>query len=300
VPAQQTKKNLTFVHLDVFANKQLEGNQLAVFPDVKQNLSRDDMQMVAREMNLSETTFVFRREKQVEEEKGIRTRIFTVKEELPFAGHPTLGTAWVLSKGLEKEVILDLNVDRVPVRFEKRGKNLFGEMTQRDPNWGMEHDPKKVAAALGVDVSDLDSGKPIETVSTGNPFAIVTFRSLDHLRNLRPDGGKMEEYLKGTDAKFFYLICNETVNPRADLHARMIFYGGEDPATGSAAGPTAAWMLKHGLAKAEESVIIEQGLEISRPSHIYVRSGGTREIPASVRVGGYCFDAIKGELVMSR
>lgn len=292
------ERNLKFVHIDVFARRPLEGNPLAVFTDVT-GLEADKMQSIARELNLAETTFVFPRDKATESSKGIRVRIFTVKEELPFAGHPTLGTAWVL-RGDRTEVALDLKVGTIPVLFSKDAKqNIFGEMTQKEPQFGTSHNRDRVASILGVDESDLDQSLPVETVTTGNPFAIVCFRSLEKLRSLVPDRARMEAYLKNTDAKFFYLVSRETEDPGARLHARMMYYGGEDPATGSAAGPAAAWMLRHKLILPEESVLIEQGIEISRPSQIFVKAGGTSEIPSKIRVGGYCFRTIEGNLVLS-
>ena len=255
------------------------------------------MQSIAREMHLSETTFVLPRGKKLEQPSGIRTRIFTVEEELPFAGHLTLGTAWVLrGKSDRKEVLLDLNVGQVTVRFSKRERESFGEMTQPVPKWGTTHRRDKLAAALGAKESDLDANLPIETVSTGNAFAIAAFKSLDLLRGLKPNTSAMEDYWRGTDAKFLYLVSRETLDPSAGLHARMIFYGGEDPATGSAAGPAAAWMLRHGLIGPEDETWIEQGVEISRPSQIFVQVGGSREAPVAVRVGGYCCGAIRGDL----
>ncbi len=290
---------LRFVHIDVFAQRPLEGNPLAVFLDAR-GLSEAEMQAVAREMRLSETTFILPRDESIEHAKGIRTRIFTVSEELPFAGHPTLGTAWVLKGDSDKaEILLDLNIGQIPVRFFELNGKSFGEMLQQDPKWGTTHRPDQVADALGVKESDLDQ-VPIETVSTGNPFVIVPFKSLDVLLNLRPNSARMEEYLRTSDAKLFYLVSKETKDNDARLHARMIFYGGEDPATGSAAGPAAAWMLRHNWIEPEELVWIEQGLEIFRPSQIFVRVGGTKEQPNKVRVGGFCFGAIQGELTMPR
>jgi trans-2,3-dihydro-3-hydroxyanthranilate isomerase len=295
------ERQFDFVHIDVFAERPLEGNQLAVFPNAE-GLTNDEMQFIARELHLSETTFVFPRDKNIEKTKGIRSRIFTVQEELPFAGHPTLGTAWVIKQQRKDQdtIVLELNVGSVPVRFSMREGNLFGEMTQPEPKWGMTHPRDQVAAALGVEPSELDLQTPIETVSTGNPFIIVPFRSLETLQKLKPDPAKMERYTNEADAKFFYLVSREVVNPKARLHARMIFYGGEDPATGSAAGPAAAWMLRHAWIKPEEQICVEQGVEISRPSQIFVRAGGKREIPTKIRVGGFCFGAIRGELTLQR
>src|SRR5581483_6998465 len=127
-----------------------------------------EMQSLAKEMNLSETTFVFRRDAGTERERGIRVRIFTVSEELPFAGHPTLGTAFVLrGDGGAAEVALDLNVGKIPVIFEKQDGGIFGEMRQRDPQFGEKHDREAVARAAGLRTDDLESDLPTQTVSTG-------------------------------------------------------------------------------------------------------------------------------------
>src|SRR5579864_9750040 len=135
---------------DVFSNRVLEGNSLAIFLDGR-GLTDSEMQSIAKEMNLSETTFIFPGDPASEHERGVRVRIFTVQEELPFAGHPTLGTAFVLrGESGAKEVVLDLNVGKVPVRFEDApGQPLFGEMTQMDPVFGSQHDREVVARATG-------------------------------------------------------------------------------------------------------------------------------------------------------
>src|SRR5882757_2352930 len=155
--ALSSKKRLPFTQLDVFTSRPLEGNPLAVFPDAA-GLSDEQMQALAREMNLSETTFIFPRDAAVERERGVRVRIFTVNEELPFAGHPTLGTAMVLhnSSGAE-EVALDLNVGRIPVRFSTRDNLPFGVMTQRDPEFGQKHSREDVARVAGLSVDDIAS-----------------------------------------------------------------------------------------------------------------------------------------------
>ena len=292
------ERRFGFVHVDVFARRPLEGNPLAVFTDAR-GMSDAEMQAVAREMRLSETAFVLPRDMAEEMAKGVRTRIFTPQEELPFAGHPALGTAWVIKNGrMEDEIPLDLKVGRVPVRFMQREGRLFGEMVQPEPRWGSVHDARKVAAALEIDQADLDTRAPIETVSTGNPFAIVPFRSIDTLRGLQPSPSQMDRYLRTTDARYFYLVSRETESPDARLHARMIFGAGEDPATGSAAGPAAAWMLRHDWVRPEESVWVEQGIEVSRPSQIFVRAGGRRDRPQNVRVGGFCFKVLRGDLTL--
>lgn len=291
-------------HVDVFTSRKLEGNQLAVFPDAR-GLSDGEMQALAKETNLSETTFVMPRTAKVEREKGVRVRIFTVEEELPFAGHPTLGTAWVLRAILENneesadQIELELNVGKIPVSFSNdRSGSVFGEMRQRDPEFGMVHDRAQVARALGVDAQELADDVPIQTVSTGNPFAVVPFRSLSTLQKLRVNWAATDEYVRGKDVKFLYLVCRETVDDAARLHARMFFYNGEDPATGSAAGPAAAWMVRYGIAKSGERVMVEQGLEMQRPSQIFVSAEKTGDAVVNVRVGGRVVQVMRCEVVL--
>src|SRR4029077_14981618 len=259
-------RKFPFVQLDVFSSRPLEGNALAVFSDGR-GLSDQQMQALAREMNLSETTFVLPGDAAAERERGIRVRIFTVQKELPFAGHPTLGTAFALrgSTGVW-EVALELNVGKVPVRFEEKpGQPVFGEMTQKDPEFALIHDRETVVRATSLRDGDIDPSLPIQTVSTGLTFTIVPLRGLDVMRRLQVDLARSSEYLKNSGGKFFYFVSRETVNPEARLHARMLFYGGEDPATGSASGCATAWMVQHGVAQPDERVIIEQGIEMLRP-----------------------------------
>lgn len=294
---ENDKKRYSFVQLDVFSARPFEGNSLAVFRDGR-GLSDDEMQLIAKEMNLSETTFVLPRDAAIERERGVRVRIFTVEEELPFAGHPTLGTAFSLrGSTCAKEVLLDLNVGTVPVRFEEiAGKPVFGEMTQKDPVFGLEHDREEVVRIAGLRDGDIDPSLPVMTVSTGVPFTIVPLRGLETIRRLNIDQRAAAEYLSKTEGKFFYFVTRETVDPEARLHARMIFYNGEDPATGSAAGCCSAWMVACGVAKMDERVLIEQGIEINRPSRIFVRAGKKDDRVVNVRVGGNAVEILRGEL----
>src|SRR5229473_8236082 len=242
-------RKLSMVQVDVFTDRALTGNALAVILDGR-GLSTEQMQALARETNLSETTFILPGDAAAEKTRGVRVRIFTVAEELPFAGHPTLGTAFVLrgSTGAH-EVRLDLNVGQVPVRFEESpGQPVFGEMTQLDPKFGEQHDPQTVARITGLQKEDLDDSLPVQTISTGVAFTVVALRSLGIIRSLHIDQNHVNEYLEKREGKFFYFVTRETVDPAARLHARMLFYNGEDPATGSAAGCTAAWMVAHGVA----------------------------------------------------
>src|SRR5580658_1187954 len=206
----QPLRRLAMTQWDVFTSRRLEGNSLAVFLDGR-GLTDAEMQALAREMNLSETTFILPRDAATEREKGIRVRIFTVQEELPFAGHPTLGTAFALrgQSGTEK-VVLELNVGQVPVHFENgAGQPPFGEMTQIDPTFGMQHEREAVARATGVREQDFDDSLPIQTVSTGLPYTVTPLKSLSVMQNLRVNLNDAAEYLAKTEAKFFYFVSRE-------------------------------------------------------------------------------------------
>lgn len=286
------------IQVDAFASKPLEGNPLAVFPNAD-GLTDSEMQSVAKEMNLSETTFVFRRDPATERERGIRVRIFTVSEELPFAGHPTLGTAFVLrGDGGGPEIALDLNVGKIPVTFENQSSGVFGEMRQRDPEFGQKHDREVVARVTGLKPDDFESDLPIQTVSTGVPFTVVPLRKLETMQRLQVNFTQVAEYLERSEGKFFFFVSRQTVDPAARLHARMIFYNGEDPATGSASGCAAAWAVEYGVAKPDERVLIEQGLEMNRPSRIFVRAGKNNGHVQNVRVGGNAVEVMRGELTL--
>jgi trans-2,3-dihydro-3-hydroxyanthranilate isomerase len=291
----QSSRRLPYVLMDVFSSKPLEGNQLAVFTDAH-GLSDDEMQSLAREMNRSETTFVFS-PAHAKPDDPVPVRIFTVAEELPFAGHPTLGTATVI-RGASRasKVTLDLKVGHIPVTFEDRPDGVFGEMRQRDPEFGPTFPHAEVAAAIGLKPEDLDSSLPVQSVSTGVPFAIMCVRRLQTLQTFQLDWRRVSEYLSDKEAKFFYMVCRETVDPAARLHARMIFYNGEDPATGSAAGCCAAWAAAYGVAPSGERVLIEQGMEMKRPSRIFVRADKTGDRVTNVRVGGYAVEVARGEV----
>lgn len=292
-------RTFSLVQLDVFTQRPLEGNQLAVIPDAR-GLSDAEMQKLARETNLSETTFIFPRNPEIERAEGHQVRIFTVNEELPFAGHPTLGTAWYLYQQAPRgEVVLDLKVGKVPVRFESRNGTDFGEMRQVDPKLGATHAHADVAQALGVPLSELDQDLPIQTVSTGMWFTMVPFRSLSTLQNLKVSWHQMEGYLRNLgDNSFFYLVSRETVDSAATLHARMIFYNGEDPATGSAAGCCAAWAVRNDVLRSGEQGLIEQGLETRRPSSLYIRADKSGGNITNVRVGGHVVQIINGIVTM--
>lgn len=298
-----------FVQLDVFTQTLLAGNPLAIFTDGR-GLNDSEMQALAREMNLSETTFVLPRDDATEAREGKKVRIFTVEEELPFAGHPTLGTALQLyaddSNG-SAEITLDLKAGKIPVRFTLKSENpsanrvdgqVFGEMRQRDPEFGSPLSREEVARVIGIAVDEISREWPIQPVSTGLTFTIVPFRNPQTLSNLKFSYVQAVEFLKNTGANFLYFLCPERREGRLEAQARMFFYGGEDPATGSAAGCAASWMVRHGVANNDEQVVIRQGIECRRPSEMYVRATREGDRVANVRVGGYAVEILRGTVVL--
>jgi trans-2,3-dihydro-3-hydroxyanthranilate isomerase len=316
---------LDYFVLDVFSTARLAGNPLAVVLNPG-TLTTGTMQAIARETNLSETTFIERRAAEVEHREGIRVRIFTTQEELPFAGHPTLGTASLL-KSIAPEcvhgdtVTLALNVGPVPVRFEQPAAGapqwpVRGEMTQRDPEFGAILDPGEVAALTGLSVEDFDPALPIQVVSTGSAFAIVPLGSAQSLAGLRVRQDEADAFLKARGARWFYILGPEdhshpaslTAQPSAprQWRARMQFNGGEDPATGSAAGCAISHLVRHGAVAPDAVLHLRQGIEILRPSDIFLRASLREKADAApgksevtqVRVGGSTILVAKGQLFL--
>jgi trans-2,3-dihydro-3-hydroxyanthranilate isomerase len=300
-----------FVQLDVFTQTPLAGNPLAVFHDAR-GLTDAEMQALAREMNLSETTYILPRDGATEAREGKKVRIFTVEQELPFAGHPTLGTALYLyvsesNQTTAAEIKLDLKAGKIPVRFTADSDNagrervdgrVFGEMRQRDPEFGSPLSREDVARAIGIAADEIASEWPIQPVSTGLTFTIVPFGDRQTLADLKFSYMQAAEFLKKTGANFFYFLCPERRAGRLEARARMFFYGGEDPATGSAAGCAASWMVQHGVATSDEQVVISQGTECRRPSEIYVRATRVGERVTNVGVGGYAVEILRGTVVL--
>jgi trans-2,3-dihydro-3-hydroxyanthranilate isomerase len=290
--------------MDVFAEQPLAGNALAVFTDAR-GLTTEQMQSIARETNLCETTFILPRSAEIERERGVQVRIFTVREELQFAGHPTLGTAsWLylnhpIFRGAPA-ITLDLRVGPIPVNFsaQQDGLGVYGTMRQNDPDFGAIHSPIAVATALGLTPADLDPTLPIQTVSTGMPFCIVPLRSLEVAARLAIPQPLAQAYLAASDAKFFHCIARASAASGADWHARMQFYNGEDPATGSASGCTIAYLVRHSLAESDQPVVLEQGIEMLRPSRIYVRAARAGDRVADVFVGGRTIPIASGRFFL--
>jgi trans-2,3-dihydro-3-hydroxyanthranilate isomerase len=286
-----------FAYVDVFAESPLEGNALAIFTDAR-GLSTSEMQAFARETNLSETTFIFPRAPEIERERGVQVRIFLTTGELPFAGHPVLGTAsWLywnhpVLRGSE-EITLDLGIGPIPVRFTPPllcEQGVFGTMKQNVPTFceirNSAEERDALAAALNLSTDDLDPELPAQVVSTGLAFCIVPLRSLDVAARLRISPQIARLYLDRVGARFFHCITRASSSSGVDWHARMQFDGGEDPATGSASGCTIAYLVRHGLAASGQHIVIEQGIEMLRPSRIHVSATIENDALTKVFVGG--------------
>ena len=298
-------RELRYTVLDVFAERALEGNPLAVIHDGR-GLSDEQMQAIARETNLSETTFVLPSDDaERDRREGVRVRIFTTREELPFAGHPSLGTATWLHLGHPpllgaREVTLRLNVGPIRVRLEPRPEpreGVYATMWQRDPEFGAMHDRAGVAEALGLTESDLMEGAVPQTVSTGNPFCVVGLK-LEALKRLAMPQEKARQWLESAATRFFYCVARES-DDGLRWQARMQFYGGEDPATGSAAGCAIAWMVRHGWAPSGGDVLIRQGLEMGRPSLLVTRAERYGEVVCSITVSGSTVHVAEGSFFLS-
>ena len=275
---------LRYVTCDVFTDTPLEGNQLAVFTDARE-VDGELMQKLAREINYSETVFVL----PSESEGHARIRIFTPATELPFAGHPTLGTAFVLAGPMQLiEIKLETGSGIVPVRLEREGARItFGRMTQPLPT--VEPYPEEAAllAALGVERSEL----PVELYDNGIQHVYVGLGSEGEVASLRPDPGRLASLPAVIGVNCF-------AGSGASWKTRMFAPAGgvpEDPATGSAAGPLALHLARHGLVDFGQEIEISQGAEIGRPSTLYARVDGSPELVKRVEVGGSAVIVARGE-----
>ena len=271
-----------YVVCDVFTTEPLAGNQLAVFTDARE-IPEERLQLLAREMNLSETTFVY----PPEADGHVKMRIFTPTAELPFAGHPTLGTAFVLAAPLQLiEIRIETKGGTVPVRLEREGARIsFGWMEQPLPTVTPFEHADELLAALGV-TSEL----PVELYDNGVPHVYVALRSEDEVASLRPNLQRLES-LGAYGVNCF-------AGDGARWKTRMFGPGlgvAEDPATGSAAGPLALHLARHGRIAFGDEIEIVQGAEIARPSQLYARVHGSRESVERIEVGGSAVVVARGE-----
>jgi trans-2,3-dihydro-3-hydroxyanthranilate isomerase len=276
-----------FFITDVFAEAKYAGNQLATFLD-SADISEREMQQIARETNFSETTFILSGER----EGGYGVRIFTPGEEVDFAGHPTLGTAFVIREHIigksVPRVTLNLKVGQVPVDFPVEGGGPLW-MHQRAPEFGATVEPRSMATALGLDEKDIDTRWPIEEVSTGLPQLMVPLRDLAALKRSSISKKGYAAISRGMRAKTVLLFAPEPYNPDEKLAIRVFPIGvgiAEDPATGSGNGCLAAYLVKHRYFGSDNIEIrVGQGYEIGRPSKLYLKAKEAAG-KISVSVGG--------------
>ncbi|NUR34898.1 MAG: PhzF family phenazine biosynthesis protein [Gemmatimonadaceae bacterium] len=289
--------SLRYLHYDVFTDRPLEGNQLAVFPEPA-GLTDDLMQRIAREMNFSESTFIFPPERP---DTDVRMRIFTPGEELPMAGHPTIGSTFalahegVIARG-RTQFVFGLGVGPTPVSLEWRGDGLdFAWMTQGLPVFGARIAGREAfAAALGVDVPDLLAGAPIEVVSCGVPFLFAPLASrgaVDRAAINRPAYAACCRASAVDELPLFLFTVDGGRAEAESVYSRMLAPGfgiAEDPATGGASGPLGCYLAQHGLLPAGRlgHFISWQGVAMQRPSRIHISIGREGGRIASVRVGG--------------
>ncbi len=290
-------KGLPFYIVDVFAEKKYAGNQLAVFRNAKE-LSAEKMQQIAREINFSETSFILQDKPR---DGGYDVRIFTPGEEVPFAGHPTLGTAHVIRNeilmGRAEAVTLNLKVGRIPVTF---GKDGYSWMRQVEPEFGKRHPAASLVAILQLPLEAIDPRFPVQEVSTGLPFFIVPLKTLSALKNAKVDRDRYFSFIRDTWAKGILVFCPQAHEPGNDISVRVFvdcFGIPEDPATGSGNGCLAGWLVRHRyFGRDSIDIRSEQGYEIGRPSLLLLKaedaSGHIR-----ISVGGRSITVARGEFV---
>jgi trans-2,3-dihydro-3-hydroxyanthranilate isomerase len=274
--------SLRYVVCDVFTDTPLTGNQLAVFTDATE-LDDERMQLLAREMNFAETVFVLR----PEEGGHVRIRIFTPSLELPFAGHPVLGSAVVLGGPLQLvEILLETGSGIVPVQLEREGARIvFARMSQPIPAWRPYDRSDELLAALAVERSEL----PIEVYELGPTHVFVALASEEDVASLAPDMGALADHPAGINC---FAGDGARWKTRVFLPSAGI---PEDPATGSGAGPLAIHLARHGRISFGDEIEISQGVEIHRPSTLYARAEGSGDRVDAVEVGGSAVIVARGE-----
>ena len=274
-----------YVVADVFTDTPLQGNAVAVFTDARE-IPEDKLQQIAREMNLSETVFVYK----PEADGHARIRIFTPSIEMPFAGHPTLGTAFVLSGPLQlEEIRLETGMGLVPVRLERddSGRIVFGRMAQPLPTVEPYGDEAALLEILGVAGAEL----PVELYDNGVKHVYVCLGSEDEVAGLRPDLGRLLEL----DAVCVNCFAGNGSRWKTRMFAPASGVA-EDPATGSAAGPLALHLARHGRIAFGDEIEISQGVEVGRPSKLFARVEGSADDVQRVEVGGSAVIVARGEL----
>jgi len=290
-------EEIPFYIVDVFAEGKYSGNQLAVVVS-RNKLNGEEMQRIAKEMNFSETTFITSVE-------NYDVRIFTPEVELPFAGHPTIGTAYILQQEFMKEkaktMSLNLKIGNIAILFKYKGEVLSETwMEHKEPTFSGFFAPEMLADVLSIDENDIDDRFKIQEVSTGIPTLIVPLKSLDAIKKVRINNIKLAHLIQNTQAKTILVFCPETYNKKNDLNVRFFadYYGvPEDPATGSANGCLAAYLVKYGyFGKKRIDVRVEQGYEIGRKSLLLLKAE-EKEGKFYITVGGKVILIAKGTLL---
>jgi trans-2,3-dihydro-3-hydroxyanthranilate isomerase len=288
---------LTFYIVDVFALNKYEGNQLAVV-ECKEEMSDALMQRIAREFNFSETVFLTSID-------DYQVRIFTPKTELPFAGHPTLGAAFILNQMYIKENVttipIKMKIGEIAILYKYKGNEISEIwMEQKDPKFGNYFSPEGLAEVLGLNEDDIDARFKIQEVSTGVPTIIVPLKDLNAANRIKINEERYEELIQHVQAKTILVFTPQTEKDKANLHVR--FFAGhfgvpEDPATGSGNGCLAAYLVKQEyFMKKSIDVVVEQGLEIGRPSFLHLRAE-EKGNKYYVAVGGKVILVAKGVLL---
>ena len=285
-------RKIKYYFTDIFGSEKYSGNQLATFLNCD-FLSDKEMQQIAREINFSETTFILS-DKMINE--GFDVRIFTPGAEVDFAGHPTLGTAYIIHKYILTElpdtVILNLKVGPIKVTLQ----NGILWMEQIEPQFGRTLDKKCIASMLNILVGDIDDKFPIQEVSTGLPFTIIPLRDLKALKKCRVNETVYEKFCETSEARAILVFSPEGYENNQDLSVRVfVDYLGipEDPATGSGNGCLAGYLVKHAyFGKNDIDIVTGQGYEIGRPSQIYLKAAGVGNI--DVNVGGKVIKVAEG------
>lgn len=293
-------KALGFCMLDVFAEDKYAGNQLAVVTN-GQGLSGERMQRITREFNFSETTFILSGRK---DNGGYDVRIFTPGEEVPFAGHPTAGTAWAIRNLLTldrpTQIRLNLKVGQIPVAFDADTEIAW--MTTQPPVFGETLPPALWTEVLGVDHDDLDTRFPIQVVSTGLPAVLIPIKTLHAVQGARIRIDRLQDLVKTHDVgKAVMVFCAETLSRENHLHVRVfapLVGVPEDPATGSANSGLGGYLVRYRyFGEGPVDIQVEQGYEIGRPSKVHLRARQNTKGPIEVQVGGKVQLVAQGELV---
>ncbi len=286
--------------VDVFAQEKYNGNQLAVFMDA--GITSHQMQRLAKEINYSETTFII---DNYSHDGGYDVRIFTPAQEIPFAGHPTLGTAYIIQQEIigqpVDKVILNLQVGQIPVTLHYSDDSVdLLWMQQKPPIFGQTFSIDAIAQVLNLTVDDIDSNFPIQSVSTGLPFIIVPLKTLAAVKKAKVNLEKYFELISNTEAKSILIFCPETYHKENNLNVRVFCdYLGvpEDPATGSANGCLAGYLANYAYFKTDSiDIRVEQGYEIGRDSLLLLKAQKT-DADINVFVGGKVIMVAKGEFV---